>query len=226
MEGRPCGCIWPLICRRKYVQLLRYLPTLYVKPTAESAAPTLPRVEIHDAILAAEGLLNGTHTGHPTETHYLATSNGHLALVHAIRIRNKNLGTSYEAFVDAHSGQLLSLTDFVSASRSCNQFTCSRADFRQQYTVHPSARRSYNQFTCSETDFRQQYTVLPTPGGAAPPDGFQDLTDPEDNAASPSIIDWPGWHSVSTTSTTRTEWVTLNILVYILNYKLLVSLKG
>ena len=89
----------------------------YIKPTAESAADTSPTIEIHDAILAAEGLLNGTYTGHPTETHYLATSNGHLALVHAIRIRNKNLGTSYEAYVDAHSGQLLSLTDFVSASR-------------------------------------------------------------------------------------------------------------
>jgi extracellular elastinolytic metalloproteinase len=158
-----------------------YLP--YIKPTAESAAATSPGIEIHDAILAAEGLLNGTYTGHPTKTHYLATSNSHLALVHAIQIENENLGTFYEAFVDAHSGQLLSLTDFVcyaSASRSCNQFTCSR------------------------TEFRQQYTVLPTPGGAAPPDGFQVLTNPEDNIASPSIIDWPGWHSVSTTSTTTT----------------------
>ena len=94
-----------------------YLP--YIKPTVESAAATSARIEIHDAILAVEGLLNGTHTGHPTKTHYLATSNGHLALVHAIRIKNENLGTSYEAFVDAHSGQLLSLTDFVcSASAS------------------------------------------------------------------------------------------------------------
>jgi len=103
-----------------------YLP--YIKPTAESAAATSPSIEIHDAILVAEGLLNGTHTGHPTKTQYLATSNGHLALVHAIQIKNENLGTSYEAFVDAHSGQLLSLTDFVcyaSASQLCDQFTCS-----------------------------------------------------------------------------------------------------
>ncbi|KIJ95038.1 hypothetical protein K443DRAFT_639795 [Laccaria amethystina LaAM-08-1] len=81
-----------------------YLP--YIKPTAESAAATSPGTKIHDAILAAEGLLNGTYNGHPTKTHYLATSNSHLALVHAIQIENENLGTFYEAFVDAHSGQL------------------------------------------------------------------------------------------------------------------------
>ena len=125
---------------------------LYIKPTAESTAATLPRIEIHDAISAAEGHLDGIHTGHPTKTHYLATSNGHLALVHAIRIRNENSGTSYEAFVDAHSRQLLSLTDFV----------CSAS----------ASRLAYNQFIFSQADFHQQYTVLPTPGGAAPPDGF------------------------------------------------------
>ncbi|KJA20476.1 hypothetical protein HYPSUDRAFT_203789 [Hypholoma sublateritium FD-334 SS-4] len=127
----------------------------------KSAADTSPRIEIPHAISTAELRLNGTHTGHPTKTQYLATSSGHLALVHAVQIENDDLGTHYEAFVDAHSGQLLSLTDF--------------------------------------------YTVLPTPGGAAPPDGFQVLTDPADKKASPSIIDWPGWHSVSTTSTTTTE---------------------
>ncbi|KDR71798.1 hypothetical protein GALMADRAFT_143583 [Galerina marginata CBS 339.88] len=129
--------------------------------TKKSAASQSPGIEIQDAISAAERRLSGTHNGHPTKTQYLATANGHLALVHAIQIANAGLGTFYEAFVDAHSGQLLSLTDF--------------------------------------------YTVLPTPGGAAPPDGFQVLTDPEDNIASPSIIDWPGWHSISTTSTTTTD---------------------
>lgn len=88
--------------------------------TAESAADKSPRINIRDAISAAERRLNGTHNGHPTKTQYLATSNGHLALVHAIQIENDDLGTSYEAFVDAHSGQLLSLTDFVcDASVSC-----------------------------------------------------------------------------------------------------------
>ena len=62
---------------------------------------------------AAERRLSGSHNGQPTKVQYLATSNGHLALVHAIQIENGDLGTFYEAFVDAHSGQLLSLTDFV-----------------------------------------------------------------------------------------------------------------
>ncbi len=82
-------------------------------PTTESAADTSSKIPISHAISTAENYLNGTHTGHPTSTQYLATPNGHLALVHAIQIENNSLGTHYEAFVDAHSGQLLSLTDFV-----------------------------------------------------------------------------------------------------------------
>ena len=87
-----------------------YLP--YIKPTVESVAATSPSIKIHDAISTAEGLLNGTHWPFH-KAQYLVMSNGHLALVHAIQIKIKNVGTSYEAFVDAHSGQLLSLTDFV-----------------------------------------------------------------------------------------------------------------
>lgn len=96
-----------------------------ISSTAESAADISPRIEILHAVSTVELRLNGTHTGHPTKTQYLATSSGHLALVHAIQIENYDLGTHYEAFVDAHSGQLLSLTDFVcyaSASQSCYSF--------------------------------------------------------------------------------------------------------
>ncbi|KDR71794.1 hypothetical protein GALMADRAFT_229312 [Galerina marginata CBS 339.88] len=132
----------------------------------KSAASQSPGIEIQDAISVAERRLNGTHNGHPTKTQYLATSDGHLALVHAIQIENDELGTFYEAFVDAHSGQLLSLTDFV----------------------------------CDAS-----YTVLPTPGGAAPPDGFQTVTDPGDNTATPSIPVWWGWHAIGNICTTTTD---------------------
>jgi len=61
-----------------------------------------------------ENQLDGTRNGHPAKLEYLANPNGHLSLVHVIQIQNETSGTWYEAFVDAHSGQLLSLTDFVS----------------------------------------------------------------------------------------------------------------
>ena len=102
-----------------------------ISPTAESAADTSPRIGIRGAISTAEQRLDGIHTGHPTETQYLATSSGHLALVHTIQIKNDELGTHHEAFVDAHSGQLLSLTDFVcyaSASQSCHSFVTDLPD--------------------------------------------------------------------------------------------------
>jgi len=92
-------------------------------PTAESVAQKTPTIAIADAISAAERQLNGRYNSQPTKVQYLATSNGHLALVHAIQIENDELGTCYEAFIDAHSGQLLSLTDFVcyaSASQPSN----------------------------------------------------------------------------------------------------------
>jgi len=63
-----------------------------------------------------EKKLNGARNGHPAKLEYLANPNGHLSLVHVIQIQNETSGTWYEAFMDAHSdsGQLLSLTDFVS----------------------------------------------------------------------------------------------------------------
>jgi extracellular elastinolytic metalloproteinase len=39
---------------------------------------------------------------------------GTAVLTHVMQIQNDEAGTWFEAFVDAHSGELVSVTDFVS----------------------------------------------------------------------------------------------------------------
>lgn len=53
-------------------------------------------------------------TNHPATLEYLARPDGSVALVHVVQIQNEETGTWYEAFVDAHSRTILSVTDFVS----------------------------------------------------------------------------------------------------------------
>ena len=44
---------------------------------------------------------------------YVAKADGSVALVHVVQIRNEETNAWYEAMVDAHSGELVSITDFV-----------------------------------------------------------------------------------------------------------------
>ncbi|KAF9460264.1 Fungalysin metallopeptidase-domain-containing protein [Collybia nuda] len=84
----------------------------FVKPKT-IASPT-PSITLNAAIAKAEDVLDGTYNGHPSSIQYLAKSDGSAALTHAIQIQNEETGTWFDAFVDAHSGELLHVTDFVS----------------------------------------------------------------------------------------------------------------
>ncbi|PPQ81903.1 hypothetical protein CVT24_009473 [Panaeolus cyanescens] len=44
---------------------------------------------------------------------YLARDDGSVALAQVIQLRNETLGTWYEVFIDGHSGEVLSINDFV-----------------------------------------------------------------------------------------------------------------
>ncbi|KAG6916533.1 hypothetical protein DXG01_006474 [Tephrocybe rancida] len=83
----------------------------FVKP--KSIAPSTPSIALSLAISNAEDSLVGTYNGWPTSLQYLAKSDGSAALTHAIQIQNETAITFYEAFIDAHSGELLHITDFV-----------------------------------------------------------------------------------------------------------------
>lgn len=65
------------------------------------------------AISTAEKALDGKYNDYPTSIEYFAKDDGSVALTYVIQIRNEVIGTWYQAFVDAHSGELLSITDFV-----------------------------------------------------------------------------------------------------------------
>jgi len=61
-----------------------------------------------------EDTLQGTYNGHNASLEYLVQSDGTVALAHVIQIQNEESGAWYEAYIDGHSGKLLSVTDFVS----------------------------------------------------------------------------------------------------------------
>lgn len=89
---------------------------LYAKtalPLLENIASANATILLEDAISNAERLLNGRYNGHPATLQYFAKEDGSVALAHVLQIANDKAGTAFEAFVDAHSGEMLSATDFV-----------------------------------------------------------------------------------------------------------------
>ncbi len=60
-----------------------------------------------------EEALDGKFNGHPPTIEYLARDDGTVSLVHIIQVQNEEINSWYEAYVDAHTGELISLTDFV-----------------------------------------------------------------------------------------------------------------
>ncbi|TRM64075.1 Fungalysin metallopeptidase-domain-containing protein [Schizophyllum amplum] len=75
-------------------------------------APSTPSVDIDSFISEVEAQLGGNFNDH-SSFEYLARADGSVALVHVVQIRNEDTNAWYEAIVDAHSGELVSVTDFV-----------------------------------------------------------------------------------------------------------------
>lgn len=80
--------------------------------TAKIAAST-PTLTVEQAIPKAEDALAGKYNGYKTSLEYLVKPDGSIALAHVVQIQNEEEFTWYEAFVDAHSGEILSVVDFV-----------------------------------------------------------------------------------------------------------------
>ncbi|KAG6845471.1 hypothetical protein H0H87_008831 [Tephrocybe sp. NHM501043] len=81
--------------------------------TPSKIADSKPTLSVKDIIPIAEKVLDGKYNGHPPTLEYFAQPDGTAVLTHVVQIQNEDLGTWYEAFVDAHDGQFRSLTDFV-----------------------------------------------------------------------------------------------------------------
>ncbi|KAF9456503.1 Fungalysin metallopeptidase-domain-containing protein [Collybia nuda] len=81
--------------------------------TPKTIASSKPIITLETAISTAEKALGGKFNEHPATIEYFAKDDGVVVLTHVIQIRNETVGTWYQAFVDAHSGELVSLVDFV-----------------------------------------------------------------------------------------------------------------
>jgi extracellular elastinolytic metalloproteinase len=64
-------------------------------------------------IAKVEAAFDATYNQWPTSLHYLAQSDGTAKLVHSIQVQNEEVNSWYEVYVDAHTGDILSATDFV-----------------------------------------------------------------------------------------------------------------
>jgi extracellular elastinolytic metalloproteinase len=90
---------------------------------ASRIAASTPTYDLNKAISNAEDALSGTKNDIEPGLEYLVRPDGSVALSHVLQVSNKEDGTWYEAFVDAHSGELLSVTDFV--AEATVRFFCS-----------------------------------------------------------------------------------------------------
>ncbi|KAF8872228.1 Fungalysin metallopeptidase-domain-containing protein [Infundibulicybe gibba] len=87
-----------------------FVETSAVLANITASAPSL---NVQSVIPSAENALNGKFNGHPPTLEYLVQSDGSIALTYVVQIQNNKTGTWFEAFMDAHSGDILSVTDFV-----------------------------------------------------------------------------------------------------------------
>ncbi|KIM37287.1 hypothetical protein M413DRAFT_276637 [Hebeloma cylindrosporum] len=83
----------------------------FVKP--KRVASSKPTISAKSVIAKAEAMFKGTYNNFPTGLEYLAREDGSVALVHTIQIQNEEVNSWYEVYVDAHSGEIVSVTDFV-----------------------------------------------------------------------------------------------------------------
>ncbi|GLB44870.1 putative peptidase M36 family protein [Lyophyllum shimeji] len=81
---------------------------------SDKIASSTPSISVQSIISTVEQALDGKYNGHPATLEYLARPDGTAALTHVFQIQNEESGSWYEAFVDAHTGQILTVTDFVS----------------------------------------------------------------------------------------------------------------
>ncbi|QRV93479.1 extracellular metalloproteinase MEP [Ceratobasidium sp. AG-Ba] len=130
----------------------------FVKPT--NIASAQPAMSPSEAISAAQLALGGEYNGWPTSLEYFAKDDGSLVLTHVVQIENIQTADWYEAFVDASTGEIVNVNDFV-ADASYLAVPSKFQDIRGGYAVQndpadksasPNKWHTYNGRTRSRTD--------------------------------------------------------------------------
>ncbi|PBK72769.1 hypothetical protein ARMSODRAFT_881547 [Armillaria solidipes] len=76
-------------------------------------ASSQPSIDLDSSVISkVEDAFAATYNG-VNSLEYLVQSDGSIALTHVVQVRNATTNEGYEAFVDAHSGDILALTDFL-----------------------------------------------------------------------------------------------------------------
>ncbi|KAJ7799933.1 Fungalysin metallopeptidase-domain-containing protein [Mycena olivaceomarginata] len=88
-------------------------PGSFAHMSLANVASSTPTFSLEDAIASAEQTIDGTFNEHPPTLEFLALEVGSVHLMHVTQIQNAETNTWLKAFVDAHTGDVLSLTDFV-----------------------------------------------------------------------------------------------------------------
>jgi len=86
--------------------------TQYIHPPGRIAS-SKPTITVEQAIANAEKILDGKYNDHPATLEYVAKEDLSVVLTHVVQIQNDSTGAWVEAFIDAHSGELVTITDFV-----------------------------------------------------------------------------------------------------------------
>ncbi|KAJ8087751.1 hypothetical protein PM082_006588 [Marasmius tenuissimus] len=81
-------------------------------PTNKIADST-PTVDVNTVIPKVEEALQGKKNEIEPTLEYLVQQDESVALVHVFQVQNEEVNSWYEAYVDAHTGELVSVTDFV-----------------------------------------------------------------------------------------------------------------
>ncbi|CAE6534804.1 unnamed protein product [Rhizoctonia solani] len=82
----------------------------FVEP--KSVAATTPRLTKDDAIANAEAALGGMYNDRPVLLEYFAKDSRHVVLTYVVEVRNYETDEWHEAFVDAHSGEIVNVISF------------------------------------------------------------------------------------------------------------------
>ncbi|KAF9017287.1 hypothetical protein BDZ89DRAFT_1165814 [Hymenopellis radicata] len=76
-------------------------------------APSVPSITVEDSISTAEKMLGGKYNNWEPSLQYIVKEDHTAVLAHVVQIRNESTGAWYNAFVNAHSGELVSVVDYV-----------------------------------------------------------------------------------------------------------------
>ena len=68
---------------------------------------------MEDAIKIAEAALGASVNDHPASLEHLALTDGSVALTHVAQVQDEEKGIWLEAFMDAHTNELISIVNFV-----------------------------------------------------------------------------------------------------------------